>query len=55
MAEKTNDPKPNVIDTSKATDAETKAVLEAALNGDSLPSGFVFDPHGKAPVRKIAG
>lgn len=56
MASKlTNDTEPEVdatAATSKASDADAKAVLDAAFNGDSLPSGFTFDPHGKTPVLK---
>ena len=40
-------------DTGKATDAETAKVLDAVHNGDSIPAGFVFDPHGKEPVRRL--
>ena len=48
----TNDPAME-MDTSKATDAEIQKVLDAVHNGDSIPAGFVFDPHGKEPVRRL--
>jgi hypothetical protein len=48
MARKTIDEQTN-----EATEAETKRVLEAVSNGDPIPAGFVFDPHGKVPVRAL--